>query len=487
MVKIFLAVLLIPSICLSANYYVDPTYDGSQGSSNGSFSRPWTTIAQVNNHSFSTSDGLYFKAGTRLIMNASLNIRWSGTPSKRAVVGSYFGENQFGLGGVAKPILDGQNNTVPERGSYSGLVEHKNRAGYVTIQDLEIRDSGGAGIVLGNTYKGRNTTDYPHLETYNIVKNCYIHRSWRRAIEVARAKYNIIDGNVIFEPSYGRFKMPGVAGAGIEITGMNIEGVTQHNIVKNNIVQRGQEGIGIYQMAELTTVENNTVFDCRTYNIYVDKGKNNIIRNNLVYATPNAIAGPNTRGFGIVLSAETWEYNYEAQLGWTTISGNYLAGLNYGITIGIADGSVVGWNSLRIYNNRIVDTLENLRFRRDNEGEWDDNFISGNYSFLYDLADNAVHTNKGSPASFTWNMGKDSRGILFNSPNYFTGPKLPSGNAMNDASGARINERKLLKNTGWRDLKPGEVDKTFFSFVGEKISKENIIPRPSGFTIDPSD
>ena len=196
MFRIIFAILLVPSICFGANYYVDPTYNGSNGSSNGSYSRPWTTIAEVNRYSFSTGDGLYFKVGTRLVMTEPLSIGWNGSAEKRAVVGAYFGKDQFGLDGSDRPILDGNNWMVPPRDSYQGLIQHKNRSGYVTIQDLKVLNSGKRGISLGNS------SNVPYPDTFNIVRNCEVYRPWGSGIVVERASHNLIENNIVTATSY---------------------------------------------------------------------------------------------------------------------------------------------------------------------------------------------------------------------------------------------------------------------------------------------
>ena len=451
MLRTVLAILLIPSLCFGANFYVDPTYNGANGSGNGSYSRPWTTIDQVNNYSFSTSDDLYFRAGTRLYMKNRLRINWSGKANNRVVVGAFYGENKFGLGGKARPILDGLKNTVPTKGSYSGLIEARDIAGYVTIKDLEIRDSGGAGIRLGN-----NSSATSFKNTYCTISNCTITRPWRRGIEVARSSYNLIENNKISYPSYGQNKPDRIMGAGIEITGMNNESLTQNNVVRGNTVHGGSaEGIGLYQRARYNIVENNIVYDCRTYHIYLDKTKNNTVRNNLVYST----AGGDT-GSGIAVASELHVYEYESSLGWHDIHDNYIAGLRNGIKVSIPDGAKEGHKNISIYNNRLVDNYKNLNFSNDNIGDWADNKIYRNYSFIFTAG--LKHSGDMSPRSFTWDRN-------YYNNNYST----VTGNA---ARNAIFNNISLQKTSGWGNLQPGQVDKSFFAFGGETSSSSPNTP-----------
>ena len=462
MTRLILLLLLIPSVCFGANYYVDPTYNGSNGNSNGTFLRPWTTISQVNSHKFSTGDNLYFKAGTVMVMPGILNITWSGTPNNRVIIGAYRGEGLFdNIPFNEKPVLDGSKHTVPTQGGWSGMIQHLNGPGYVTIQDLEIRDSGAVGINLG-----QSSTEFisDHINAYYIVRRCSVYRPWRQGVLIGRSSNNLVENNYFFETSYGRERSSSrLGGASIEFTGMQMPGTTRFNIARSNLVVRPHEGIGVYKQASDSLIENNTLYDGRTYHIYLGKTLNNVVRHNLVYGTPNArYVG---RGAGIALFSEIHEYGNEPPIGNNQVYNNYIAGMMWGLHWGISPGATVGMKGNRIYNNRLVDNMINISTQRSNE-DFSDNRIFDNYSFIYtdsyiDHNGNTViprHVNVTSLIGTTW------------SGNFFTTPPIVTGNA---TTGSFLNKVQLKKTTGWRNLKPGKVDRSFFAFTGESLDLDN--------------
>ena len=61
-------------------------------------------------------------------------------------------------------------------------------------------------------------------------------------------------------------------------------GITTNITVKyNKVFSSKHEGIGIYKKATNCIVEYNSVYDVRTFHIYVASSKYNIVRYNLVY------------------------------------------------------------------------------------------------------------------------------------------------------------------------------------------------------------
>ena len=457
MFRMIFAILLIPSICFGANYYVDPTYNGSKGSSIGSYSRPWTKIEQVNSHSFSTGDDVYFRAGTALVMTERLLIDWSGSEKDRVEIGAYSAEETFTLGGRARPILDGNNWTVPTQGSYQGLIQHKNRTGYITIENLELKNSGARAISLGNS---SDVTSY--YNTYHIVRNCYLNSPWRNGIVSERCSYNLYEDNIVANSSTGHNKPDRITGASIEITGQHIESSSVHNVVKGNTVYNAvYEGIGVYKQARYTIIEYNTVYDCAV-NIYVDRSRNQTIRNNLVYSTPDANRGANlTRN--IVLEQEYGginPYKFEVPTGGNEVYGNYIAGGTVGIELSVYDDvKTYGQRDNLIYDNILVDNKDNFRFDNTSNGKWSGNQYSDNFSFIYAIG--GKHTDNNSPTGVIWNG------------NYYKENPTVTGNASNNQ---RTTPVDLQKTTGWRNLQPGNVNRYFFNLVGESIeAKPNIV------------
>jgi parallel beta-helix repeat protein len=192
-------------------------------------------------------------------------------------------------------------------------------------------------------------------------------------------------------------------GAAVEIAGMGGgRHIATDNVVRGNTIERGYEGIGLYGESSVSTVENNIVFNCQTYHIYLSRTRSNVVRNNLVYSNGSPRHGT-SRGAGIVLSVETQTYTASVLLGDNKIYSNYIAGNAWGIFLNIDPGSDYGRVGERIYNNRIVDCSQNFRFERD-DSKWEDNLIYDNLSFQNDpgTVGARVHTSKCNPIGVTW-------------------------------------------------------------------------------------
>jgi parallel beta-helix repeat protein len=435
-------------------YYVD--LEATSSTNLGTYAQPFKTIAAVNSHAMSTGDDVYFKAGMDAKIDAYLNIDWDGSESDRVVIGAYYGDGQFGLNGGERPILDGDTNSdgigdVPAEYSWPGIINYSRNsasAGYVTVRDLNIRYSGGKGIAINCVYGAEG-----YHNDHNEVLNCVVYRSFRQGITIGRGSYNLIEGNYVFESSYGRiFYGPTskVAGAGIETSGMDTETLSIYNVIRNNTVIRGFEGIGNYKGARYTVMEGNTAYDSQTYNLYVSRSRNVTVRNNLTYATSNSRATTHSgggRGSGIVIQCED---NYEGLevSGWETIHGNRIAGFSSGIKI--LDQAGIDQKYNEIYNNRIVDCEDNILFGQNDSG-WEGNEIHDNYFYIF--TSGGVHSTAMSPLGVTWATN-----------HYNTDIVSVSGNA---ATTAVYDDPDLVKTTGWRDLTGGAVTRDDFLFVGE--------------------
>jgi hypothetical protein len=124
----------VPAAVWAQAYYVD---SGAGGGGDGrSIGSPWASIDDVNNHSFETGDDLSFKRGGSYL--GVLRIRWSGTQSDTAVIGSYGDANE------QEPILRGVNGN-------ENVITINNKE-YITIEDLSIEGNGrDYGIYVENT------------------------------------------------------------------------------------------------------------------------------------------------------------------------------------------------------------------------------------------------------------------------------------------------------------------------------------------------
>ena len=180
MLKYLTLLLLIPSVCFGANYYVDP---GAAAGGDGSFATPWNSISQVNAATFATGDGVYFRAGTTMITTATLEPSLHGEAGNRATFGAYHivgGSPVIGLGGNARPVFDCQDWSFPTQNSYGSVIKNINRQGYLTIENLEIRRPGAVGIAVGASYQTNHAADYPHRNAYYIIRNVFVDHPWRQ-------------------------------------------------------------------------------------------------------------------------------------------------------------------------------------------------------------------------------------------------------------------------------------------------------------------
>ena len=168
---------------MATNYHIDPDLGSSEG--DGTFEDPFESWADL--PSMSTSDCVYFKCGTTFEPSAYLNISWSGTESNPAVIGAYYSDGGspaaavYGVSG-ARPIIDGNNYTVPNKTS-GGLIQWTAQD-YITVQDLHIYEAGGQGIrIIG-------ATDLSADSTYFVIDNVKVEGAYQSGIQVYRSSSN---------------------------------------------------------------------------------------------------------------------------------------------------------------------------------------------------------------------------------------------------------------------------------------------------------
>lgn len=418
-------------------HYVDCS-SGTNGT--GTYASPWNTITSVNSHEFSTGDDVYFKVETTCTPSAKLTIDWEGTSEDRVIIGAYYGDGQFGLNGNARPIIDGNSHTVPAYNSSQGLIENAYgtpTGDYLTIQDLRINNSGNYGIQIGNVGN-------------LIISNCYVYRSKQNGMLIYKVITASIQDNVIEEASY----LTGPR-AGLTINGANVENSTSGITVTRNRVFNCYEGIGLYKKVKDTIVEYNTVYDNRTYHIYIDASKYITIRYNLVYESSGM--GPDGARDSLIHSDNEVERGY-CYIGGSKIYGNLIAGGRVGITLQDSSGALnCGQDDNLIYNNTIVDCQTNFNFLGD-DASWSGNEVKNNISWTVTAGD-SNHSNDYSPSGVTWSHNNFDESV--------------SGNA---ATNAVIDDPKLTKTSGWRSISPGSFDGTEWSLQESSINNNAGIP-----------
>ena len=448
--KLFPALLLclLPSLVLAGTaHYVDCSA-GTNG--NGSYANPWNKIHSVNSHSFSTGDDVYFKVNTTCTLTANsdrLQIDWGGISGDRVIVGAYYGNGQFGLNDNSRPIIDGDNNSYP--GSYQGLIEANSGSllSYITVKDLKLQYSGAIGILVA-------TTDHFNID------NCYIYRTTQNAIlygDGDGANTGIISNNIVENVQYPDYD---AGGAAIEVTSGDTEGATTNITVQyNKVFSSRLEGIGLYKKVTNSIVEYNVVYDIKNAHIYMDAGKSNTVRYNLVYTFDGLF--PHS-GSGINVTVED-ERNY-CFSGDNKIYGNLVAGLSYGISLGCGEKQdnpeCVCHEDTIVSNNTLVDNKYNfIVWQPDSR---DTIVYRNNISRLHTAG--TFHANNYNTAGVTWSHN------LFDDP-------VPGKAAIN----ALIGDPALKKSSGWRSLTAGSLDGTEFSLLsgskainaGKSISSYN--------------
>ena len=412
-------------------HYVDCS---TAANGNGSYASPWNNIPSVNSHSFSTGDDVYFKVNTTCTPNTYLKVDWSGTSSDRVVIGAYYGNGQFGLNGNSRPIIDGNNNTIPSPSRHQGLIDIRNTSvSYVTVENLKVQYSGRYGVAV--------------LSSDNInVDNCHIYRPIGSCIVYSASAGDGVDTGLISNNICENSGYPDYTGSGaaIEITAMDSEGATTNIAVTHNkVISSKHEGIGLYKKVTNSIIEYNVVYDVRTVHIYIDAGKSNTIRYNLVYNFNGLFS---QAGYGISINNE--ESRSYCFSGNNELYGNIIAGLGVGMSIGCGEKNdnpdCVCHESTKIFNNTLVDNLWNIRDW--NPDSRDSIEIMNNISWT--ITAGTYHSNNYSPEGVTWshNLFDDS----------------VSGNAVTNAV---IGDPALKKSSGWRSLRANSLDGNAFSLL----------------------
>jgi parallel beta-helix repeat protein len=451
-IYLIIALIVVPCAGMAGTvYYADPTATSSTNV--GTFANPFKTTAAINAKTFASGDDLYFRVGTTWYVTEQILIDWNGSEADRVTIGAYYGENQFGLSTYDRPTFDG-NKTYPL--SYNQAIIMYIGPGYITVENLHIKESYGTGIQVCQIYYSDN-----RVSTNNIIRNNIVESSGRQGICLARSSYSLVENNIVDEASLTPVMVAaGVvryAGAGLEVTGMNNEAAA-YNVVRGNTVRRCNESIGLYRGTRYVIVEDNTVYDVSQVAIYSGNARDGVIRNNTLYMV-NPMDSLNWRqpergrGSGIWLDSEDNTTEAIKVTGGWQIYGNYIAGFRQGIWIQCnSNAHGVYQKNNKIFENRIVDCDRNFFIYQAVTG-WTGNDIHDNYSFIHTAG--LVHVDGDmSPIGVTWSGN-----------HYNTAHSTVTGNA---ATGAVYNNPVLVTSTGWRDLPVnGSVTAARWAFTSE--------------------
>ena len=265
-------VLFLPLIIFSFNtnacntWYVSPTGDNTTG--DGSINKPYLTINKASTSS-SPCDTIYLRGGT-YYAPYTMAVSKSGTFSAPITIANYPGEY---------PIID---NTGYQKNDVSIHV----RGSYIDLGGFEIKN-GNIGIwAVGKNIKIHHMTIHGMYNQAILGNNDYLTLSYNHA-------YN----NGLSRPATNGASLPSIIGTYITtryLVGISIIGNTVHN--------NYGEAIQAY-LTDGAKVVGNTVYDNLHQNIYISGSINCIVKNNLIYNTPESL-NKNATGNGIILTNE---------------------------------------------------------------------------------------------------------------------------------------------------------------------------------------
>ncbi|MCB8944474.1 MAG: pectin esterase [Ardenticatenaceae bacterium] len=229
--------------------WVDDTYDGSNGTSNGNSGRPWTTIQEAIDAAAPGSlvivrpgSGAYYEDIT---INKAVWVQGygpgalDGLGSGGSVLDMRFSTQAVVINGVAPgayssgshPVLDGFRiaNSRDEQDIGGGLYVEANGA-YAVISNNIIQSNGGnlgGAIVVGQPYAGDNNNDNIRIHHNRILNNGGISRAGAVGIYNGADNYEL-DHNDICGNYSGEY------GGGISHFGLSTNSSIHHNRIYYN-------------------------------------------------------------------------------------------------------------------------------------------------------------------------------------------------------------------------------------------------------------
>jgi len=188
-----LAVLLLTSGALplaAREYFV--RQNGDDNAVGTSTNLAWRTIGRVNRARFHPGDSVRFEAGASFKGNLVLSAEDAGTSNAPVIIDSFgrgratiLAGRQSGVtvenaGGVTVKDLivvgAGRTNNTGYGVCFDNTLTNNQRLGFVRIANVEARDFGVFGILVGGSHAG-----FEHV----VVTNCVMHGNLRAGMEVA--------------------------------------------------------------------------------------------------------------------------------------------------------------------------------------------------------------------------------------------------------------------------------------------------------------
>ncbi len=253
-----------------ATYYVD----GNSGNdaNNGSSGSPWKSLGKARN-SVQPGDEIRIRSASyhEQLTISTANTTWRADTGHKPVIDGHWSDAlmTYFQNGERATMAPGGPGHLPG-GEYGNMVLVD--ANGVVLDGLTVQNCNGAGIGIGTV------ADV-------VVRNCRVDFTRDFNLHVTGgpggADRIIFENNVLTRGSV-RTLVPGLWNWG----GAIAIGNARDCIVRNNLVAFiWGEGIDPHRGAVRTIVEGNVIHSCMSTHIYIQRAKDNIIRNNIIYHT----------------------------------------------------------------------------------------------------------------------------------------------------------------------------------------------------------
>jgi hypothetical protein len=273
-----------PATAQAATYYLSPTgSDAAAGSANS----PWKTITKADS-TVSTGDIIILKNGIYPAYQqiTKSNTTWKAENKHQAILDGDFRPEQ--LNGNWANIVAAYKKSCIDKGYGTYITGLNIIASDVIIDGVYVRNSCGRGIGIGDN--GSNNTIQNSRTDWTMIAALYISKQ-----AGANNKYlNNIFTRMSFNDKYE-----------IEIGNKYSVNISAHmhgnnTLIKGNIFAWGRGEVAIDKGSDGVIVEDNLMVGNKN-NLYIVRGRNAIIRNNISYAPElnNGWLINRTKGFGI--------------------------------------------------------------------------------------------------------------------------------------------------------------------------------------------
>ena len=262
-------ILSLNTVTHAANYFVSPT--GNDNNS-GIISQPFLTFEKASSL-VNAGDSVFIRGGIYTTKQKIYGIN-NGTASNPIVFINYPNET---------PIIDGSSLTLNTNKSLLKIT-HKttcNEMKYYEVIGITVRNSNERGIHFYKT-------------THLVIKNCLVHDVQTRGIG-GFGKYVTIEDNEVYnavlENVNNAYGNNGGWSMGISFTYDYItkEGSIKSIIQNNYVHDCWGEGLGPGITSNDMIVEGNTVANCFSVGIYLDKCTNVTVRKSCIQYRPDLL------------------------------------------------------------------------------------------------------------------------------------------------------------------------------------------------------